>query len=192
MIISTRMETDEYFIKMAKLASMRGACARRQVGCILTNTLNHVIATGYNGRARGIVNCLERPCKGAKAPSGSNLEGCEAIHAEQNALLQCKNVEEIYTAYCTASPCVHCVKLLLNTSCERIVFSEHYPGHEESRRLWESSRPISTWEHFPEQIEIYEEPVKRCDTHHWTLKERKDTTKVLRCSICGLTKEVGK
>lgn len=193
MTISMRMEIDEYFIKMAKLASQRGACTRRQVGCVLVNTLNHVIATGYNGRARGVVNCLESPCKGAEATSGSNLEGCEAIHAEQNALLQCRNVEEIYAAYCTASPCIHCVKLLMNTSCEKIIFAEHYPGHKESERLWLSSRfHSSTWEHFPEQMEIYEEPVKRCDTHHWILKERRDTTKVLSCSICGLTKEVGK
>jgi dCMP deaminase len=192
MTTSIRMGTDEYFIKMAKLASNRGACIRRKVGCILVNSLNHVIATGYNGRARGVVNCLESPCEGSTSASGTNLGGCEAIHAEQNALLQCRNVEEIYTAYCTVSPCIHCVKLLMNTSCERIVFAEYYPGHEECQRLWESARPISSWEYFPEQMEIYEDPVARCDQHHWALHERRELTRILRCTVCGLTKEVGK
>jgi hypothetical protein len=39
-------------------------------------------------------------------PSGTGLDVCEAIHAEQNALLQCKDVEQIDTAYVTAMPCM--------------------------------------------------------------------------------------
>lgn len=64
-----------------------------------------------------------------------NLDGCQAIHAEQNALLQCRDVYAIHTAYVTASPCMTCVKLLLNTSCERIVYVEEYP-HSAARDLW--------------------------------------------------------
>jgi dCMP deaminase len=187
------MEIDEYFIKMARLASQRGACIRRKVGCVLVNNLNHVIATGYNGRARGVDNCLDTPCAGSSAMSGEDLGKCEAIHAEQNALLQCKDVESIHTAYCTTSPCVHCVKLLMNTSCTRIVFSEHYPGHEESERLWIGSRfHYSSWEHFSQQFEIFDEPIKYCEQHLWILSREKASTNILKCSECGLTKEVGK
>lgn len=74
-------------------------------------------------------------CPGAFSESGTNLDGCEAIHAEQNALLQCKDVREIHTCYCTASPCVTCTKLLLNTGCMRIVFLEEYP-HPAAGELW--------------------------------------------------------
>jgi dCMP deaminase len=77
-------------------------------------------------------------CSGAKAASGTNLDGCQAIHAEQNALLQTRDVYSIHTAYVTASPCMTCTKLLLNTSCQRIVFLEDYP-HSASKELWESS-----------------------------------------------------
>jgi deoxycytidylate deaminase len=44
----------------------------------------------------------------------------------------------------TASPCVTCCKLLLNTSCERIVFAEVYP-HSEAQRLWETAGRV--WTH---------------------------------------------
>ena len=62
----------------------------------------------------------------------------EAIHAEQNALLQCKDVHEIDRVYCTLSPCIHCVKLLLNTSARHILFCEEYI-HQDAKRLWKDS-----------------------------------------------------
>src|SRR3990167_8057918 len=71
----------------------------------------------------------------AQAPSGTNLDGCQAIHAEQNALLQCRDMYAIHTAYVTASPCMTCCKLLLNTSCQRIVYVEEYP-HSAAKDLW--------------------------------------------------------
>jgi len=76
-----------------------------------------------------------RACPGATSPSGTNLDGCQAIHAEQNALLQCRDVWAIDTCYVSASPCLTCVKLLLNTSCQRIVFREGYP-HGDAEKLW--------------------------------------------------------
>ena len=87
-----REPVDWYFLKMALLVAQRGTCARRKVGCILVNQKRHVIATGYNGNPAGQKHCIDYPCKGATAKSGRDLELCEAIHAEQNALLQCKNV----------------------------------------------------------------------------------------------------
>lgn len=74
-------------------------------------------------------------CPGAHSASGTNLDACQAIHAEQNALLQCRDVYAIHTCYVTASPCITCVKLLLNTSCEKIVFVEEYP-HKAAQELW--------------------------------------------------------
>lgn len=135
----SRPSTDEYFMDMAKLVSTRATCLRRKVGAVLVNDKNHVIATGYNGVPRGFHHCNENnPCPGSNAPSGKGLDQCYSIHAEQNAMLQCKDVYEIHTAYITASPCITCVKLLLNTSCKRIVFLEEYP-HGDSKILWEMS-----------------------------------------------------
>lgn len=128
-----RPDADTYFLQMARLVATRSTCYRRAVGCVLVNELNHVLATGYNGVARGQPHCNEPTrlagqggqhyphlCGGARAASGRQLDRCEAIHAEQNALLQCHNVQEIRAAYVTTTPCVHCTKLLLNTSCQVI------------------------------------------------------------------------
>ena len=142
----SRPSRDAWAMEMAKLTATRSTCLRRQVGCVLLNARGHVLATGYNGVAAGLPHCNElghdvtfpHACSGASAPSGTNLDGCQAIHAEQNALLQCRDVYSIDTCYVTASPCMTCTKLLLNTSCQRIVFLEEYP-HAAAKDLWTSS-----------------------------------------------------
>jgi dCMP deaminase len=98
--------------------------------------MGHILATGYNGPARGQDHCLDFPCPGANLQSGQGLDLCEAIHAEQNALLQCRDVQQIHTCYTTTSPCTHCVKLLLNTSCEVIFYYEAYSDIQRSADLW--------------------------------------------------------
>lgn len=161
-----RPSRDQLYMDMAKLVAQRTTCLRRAVGCVLTNTRGHVSATGYNGVAAGQPHCNEaseegrdykqfgsdpsvrcptrfetvyhNACPGSDAPSGQSLDACQAIHAEQNALLQCRDVYDIETCYCTASPCMTCTKLLLNTSCKRIVFIDEYP-HPEAKALWVGS-----------------------------------------------------
>lgn len=122
----TRETRDEYFVRMAELVASRGTCRRRKVGCVLVSERGHVLATGYNGVAAGEHHCLDVACAGAERPSGEGLDMCEAIHAEQNALLQCRDVWAIDTAYVTDSPCATCQKLLMNTGCRRIVAARGY------------------------------------------------------------------
>ena len=150
----TRPTRDEWGLRLAEVTASRATCLRRSVGCVLVDKRGHILATGYNGVAAGQAHCNEitmprtvtsfttgyykNACPGAYSLSGTNLDGCQAIHAEQNALLQCRDVWEIETCYTTASPCITCVKLLLNTSCQRIVFREAYPHHL-AKQLWENA-----------------------------------------------------
>lgn len=143
---------------MAELVATRATCKRRAVGCVLVDENNHVLSTGYNGVAKGLPHCNEvttvlpvskpehwqrdkvllygHACPGADSPSGIDLHLCQAIHAEQNALVQCRDVSKVRTVYCTASPCVSCMRLILGTGAKHIVFRKEYP-HVESRQLAE-------------------------------------------------------
>lgn len=161
----TRLSRDEWAMGLAELTARRGTCLRRQVGCVLLNDRGHVLSTGYNGVAAGMPHCNQQAdghepgaarglagppvyphaCPGAHAASGTNLDGCRALHAEQNALLQCRDPWSIHTAYITASPCMTCTKLLLNTSCQRIVFKDPYP-HDQAAELWRAAG--RAWEFF--------------------------------------------
>lgn len=118
----------------AVLWSQLGTCHRRKVGCVLVDRYGYVSATGYNGVGRGQIHCIDLPCAGHALPSGKGLDKCQAIHAEQNALLQCSDITKLNTCYSTVAPCTHCVKMLLNTACSRIVILEEYPHHSE--KVW--------------------------------------------------------
>lgn len=143
-----RPTRDQWAMEIAEVTAKRATCLRRQVGAVLLNCKGHVLSTGYNGSAAGQPHCnrhdifhetgYPHACEGAFAASGTNLDGCKAIHAEQNALLQCRDVYEIDTCYVTASPCVTCTKLLLNTGCRRIVYRDEYP-HPDAKNLWEGA-----------------------------------------------------
>lgn len=149
----SRLSRDQLGLSIAALWAKRSTCRRRQVGCVLWDANGNEIGTGYNGVARGVPHCVDRPCPGAGLPSGTGLDLCEAVHAEANALLKCADVMKIHTAYVTHSPCVHCVKLLMNTSCVRIVFANPYAHDETSSKLWLANerswppRARRVWEH---------------------------------------------
>ena len=123
----SRPSRDLYFIAIASVVATRATCIRRAVGCVVVNDYSHIIATGYNGVASGLPHCINKPCLGAKCDSGTNLDKCEAIHAEANALLQCTDTQSINTIYCTTKPCTHCMKLIMCTSCKKIVYLDDYP-----------------------------------------------------------------
>lgn len=73
-------------------------------------------------------------CIGHLLPPGQDQ--CEAVHAEQNALLQCADPRRIHTAYVTLSPCKNCIKLLLNTQCKNVVFLEEHTDLT-AKSIWE-------------------------------------------------------
>lgn len=163
-----RPTIDQWGIQLAYTIATRSTCYRRSVGCVLLDKYHHIIGTGYNGVCQGAKHCngstgfkflydngidKSKPltgqstgeeliygntCDGAFSKSGTDLDKCKAIHAEQNALLQCQDVNSILTCYTTTAPCITCVKLLLNTACRNIVFAEDYP-HTEPKELWEGA-----------------------------------------------------
>lgn len=146
-------------MEVARVTSRRATCLRRAVGCVLLDQDGFILSTGYNGVAAGQPHCnkvtgnkyssgaryleglseprFDHACPGAFAKSGTQLDGCHAIHAEQNALLRCPDVRRIHTCFVTASPCMTCTKLLMNTACQQVIFDQPYP-HSEARALWES------------------------------------------------------
>ena len=124
-IIDVRISKDEYFLKIAEVVSERGTCIRRQVGCVLVDSNDHIVATGFNGVAKGFEHCIDQPCEGANYPSGEGLDKCEAIHAELNAFLQCRSDDSL-TMYTTTTPCVVCARIICNSNVKRVVSISQY------------------------------------------------------------------
>lgn len=121
------------FMQMAIILSKRSTCLDKQVGCIITNSRNEIIASGYNGAPRGYPHCIDMGfCK--KKRTG-NPNDCLSAHAEQNALLQCRVLEQIHSIYVTLSPCIVCTRIIMNTPCKRIIFMNEHK-HSEAKNMW--------------------------------------------------------
>jgi dCMP deaminase len=122
---------DEYFMKIAMLASERSTCVRHHVGAVVVKD-KQILATGYNGAPKNVKDCFELGClrNELKIPSGTQHEICRAIHAEQNAIIQAGNHGikiDGGTMYCTHSPCVLCAKMVVNAGIKRFVTYSRYP-----------------------------------------------------------------
>jgi hypothetical protein len=86
---SPRPSWEEYFIEIAKVVSTRSTCLRRRYGAVIVKD-NVIVSTGYNGAPRGSANCVDRGIcrrKELNVPAGERYELCEAVHAEQNAII---------------------------------------------------------------------------------------------------------
>ena len=140
--MNDRPSYDEYFMEMAHVVSKRSTCLRRKVGAILVKD-KHILSTGYNGAPKGLKHCSEVGClrENMKIPSGERHELCRGLHAEQNAIIQAAVFGTSIKGsvlYCTNTPCVVCVKMLINAGVKEIVFSGEYPDDLAKTMLNES------------------------------------------------------
>ncbi|MCK4698281.1 MAG: cytidine/deoxycytidylate deaminase family protein [Dehalococcoidia bacterium] len=134
MEIPTRLDSDEYFLKIASVVAERSTCRRHHVGAVAVRD-KHILATGYNGAAAGTKDCLELGClrDEMKIPSGTRHEICRGIHAEQNVIVQASlhGVSlEGSTIYCTHTPCILCAKMLVNAKIRRYVSFGRYSDNQ--------------------------------------------------------------
>jgi dCMP deaminase len=129
--VSDRPTWHQYFLTITRNVAERSTCTRAKVGAVIVRDKN-ILATGYNGAPAGLPHCLDVGCLvyTSRTPSGENEENCfRTIHAEINAIAQAaKNGASIRDAdiYITHTPCIHCVKVLINTGIRRIFYEREY------------------------------------------------------------------
>ena len=129
--MSDRPTWHQYFLTITRNVAERSTCTRAKVGAVIVRDKN-ILATGYNGAPAGMPHCLDVGCLiyTSRTPSGENEENCfRTIHAEINAIAQAaKNGASIRDAdiYITHTPCIHCVKVLINTGIRRIFYEREY------------------------------------------------------------------
>ena len=117
-----RPNWDEYFLKLAMLASERATCPRMHCGCVLVKNKN-VISTGYNGSIPGDEHCEDAGCILV------DNHCVRTVHAEMNALIQAArggHAVEGSTAYITNMPCTTCSKSLITAGVKRVVIFSDY------------------------------------------------------------------
>ena len=110
---------DEKYMEMAAVWATNSYCKRRQVGALLVKD-RMIISDGYNGTPSGFENVCEDE-NGVTKPY--------VLHAEANAISKVAksgNSADGATLYVTASPCMECAKLIIQSGIRRVVYRDEY------------------------------------------------------------------
>lgn len=110
---------DVRYLRMARIWAENSYCKRRQVGALIVKDKS-IISDGYNGTPSGFENICEDEQERTKP---------YVLHAEANAITKVaksSNSSDGATLYVTASPCIECAKLIIQSGIRRVVYSELY------------------------------------------------------------------
>lgn len=152
-------EIDKYLMKIALATAARSNCARgcpkdsegrylrddnghligqtRRFGCIFAIG-DQILASGFNAQSPGSELCAEVGClRDAEGiESGTQIERCRAIHAEQSAINWAARQGirlEGSTLYVNALPCLVCARVIAGLGIEAVVVLEE--GYSETEGL---------------------------------------------------------
>lgn len=110
---------DLRYMRMARIWAENSYCNRRQVGALLVKN-KMIISDGYNGTPSGFENQCE---------DDNNISKPYVLHAEANAITKVArshNSSDGATLYVTASPCMECSKLIIQSGIKRVIYGENY------------------------------------------------------------------
>ncbi len=113
-------QLDMRYLRMARIWAENSYCVRRQVGALIVKE-KMIISDGYNGTPSGFENVCEDEITGQTKPY--------VLHAEANAITKVaksSNSSEGATLYVTASPCIECAKLIIQSGIRRVVYADSY------------------------------------------------------------------
>ena len=110
---------DKRYMLMASIWAGNSYCVRRKVGALIVKD-KMIISDGYNGTPTGFENICE---------DENNVSKPYVLHAEANAITKIarsNNSSNGSTLYVTASPCIECAKLIIQSGIQRVVYGEQY------------------------------------------------------------------
>jgi dCMP deaminase len=110
---------DNRYMRMARIWAENSYCERRKVGALLVKN-KMIISDGYNGTPSGFEN---------KCEDENNVSKSYVLHAEANAITKVArshNSSDGATLYVTASPCIECSKLIIQSGIKRVIYGEEY------------------------------------------------------------------
>lgn len=115
---------DITFINIAKIIAEESKCISLRVGAVIVKD-DRIISMGYNGTVNGSINCNKAFGKEFDSEHHSEWSDSHEIHAEMNALMFAAkygvSVNDC-TLYCTHEPCDQCLKNIIQSGIERIVY----------------------------------------------------------------------
>lgn len=128
---------DEYFMGVAKLASLRSKDPNSQVGACIVNPDNKILSVGYNGFPIG---CSDDDFPWAREGDMLSTKYAYVTHSELNAILNYRGGSlDGCKIYVTLFPCNECAKAIIQAGIKTVIYAcnkyDGTPSVEASKRL---------------------------------------------------------
>lgn len=137
---------DKRYLRMAHIWAENSYCIRRKVGALLVKD-GTIISDGFNGTPSGFENICE---------DENNASKPYVLHAEANAITKIARSSQNSdgaTLYVTASPCIDCAKLIIQSGIRRVVYGEKY-RLDDGIRLLERAGIETTYMDLQEYVQV--------------------------------------
>ncbi len=137
---------DKRYLRMAHIWAENSYCIRRKVGALLVKD-GTIISDGFNGTPSGFENICE---------DENNVSKPYVLHAEANAITKIARSSQNSdgaTLYVTASPCIDCAKLIIQSGIRRVVYGEKY-RLDDGIRLLERAGIETTYMDLQEYVQV--------------------------------------
>ena len=125
---------------MAEIVAKRSPDAETQVGSILVRESNlTLMSTGFNGFVAGAPDHRMPNTRPHKYPF--------ILHSEMNLISNCaKNGISTDNCFvvCTMSPCMQCVRMLINSGVRRVIAKQLYKDFQEVQQMIDVNVQFST------------------------------------------------
>ncbi len=125
-------KVDKQFMELAIKAGMQTNCPRpdRRVGAVIVKN-NVVLSQGCNSIAKRLEGICDKCCyrKDNNIPSGTCMERCYSLCAEQNAIYNAlRSGADLNgaTIYTTLSPCAICARWIIFVGITKVVYLNTY------------------------------------------------------------------
>ncbi len=133
-----RISKADTYLNCAENFAYRSTCLKRKYGAVIVKD-DAVISTGYNGSPRGFENCCDTgECPRIKLDmhQGEGYGICRAVHAEENALLNCSREQTIGAdlylvgvnpedmSVHKAKPCPLCARTIIQVGIRNVILRQ--------------------------------------------------------------------
>ena len=112
------MDWNDYFLGIAEAVSKRSPDPNTKHGCVIVDSQNRILSTGYNGPVQGIDTSLVDFTRPGKY--------MWLLHAEDNAVTFSKCDLTNARVYVTGHPCIGCFRRLAQAGISEVYYGDRY------------------------------------------------------------------
>lgn len=129
---------DDTWLEVSGTISSRSRCSRSRVGAVVVDREGNLVAEGYNGpppgfEAEGTCDNWCPRARDGKDAGTPHMTFCEALHAEQNAILRAGFARSRGgRIYVTKLPCLPCARFIAAAGIASVMYTSA-PGDDPAR-----------------------------------------------------------